>query len=250
MEPSGIPVPDFLAGLTARRRGEAERLIDILRDMTGEPPVMWGPSIIGFGSTTYTLESGRSGQMGEVGFSPRKAALTIYVPEGFDRYGELLDQLGPHKTSVSCLYITSLDKVDEGVLTQILAATFAHHHGSASTSTSVPAKEPATVEEYVASVPSAARPVFDRLRSLIQATIPEATEDVTYKMIGYRTVPGKRARVFISGWKDHVGMYPVPKDEVLENKLVPFRKGKGTLWFQLDEELPEDLIREVVLALV
>lgn len=85
---------------------------------------MWGPSIIGFGAQHYKSEAGREGDMGILGFSPRKASLTIYFYEGFDRYGEELGRLGKHKLSRSCLYINKLADVDLKVLKLMLQSSY------------------------------------------------------------------------------------------------------------------------------
>lgn len=110
-------------------------------------------------------------------------------------------------------------------------------------------KTNSTIDEYVASVPLAARPVFDELRQLVRVTVPDAKEVYSYGIIGYK-IDDKRARVFISGWKDHVAMYPVPRDLELQEKLAPYIRGKGTLWFALNQPLPKPLIANVVGALV
>ena len=94
-----------------------------------------------------------------------------------------------------------------------------------------------------------ARPYFDTLRSIVKSELPDAREVLSYGVVGYK-IDDKRARVFISGWKDHVAMYPIPKDELLRAKLSPYIRGKGTLWFRLDTPLDETLIREIVRALV
>ncbi|WP_022909520.1 iron chaperone [Aestuariimicrobium kwangyangense] len=108
---------------------------------------------------------------------------------------------------------------------------------------------PTTVDEYVASVPPGARPRFDELRSLVRDLLPDAEECLTYGIVGYRTIPGKRARVFVSGWKDHVALYPVPHSDALAGEVAPYVRGKGTLWFGLDDTLPTDLLRRVVAEL-
>ena len=102
--------------------------------------------------------------------------------------------------------------------------------------------KPTTVDEYIAQVPTVARPLLDDMR------LPDAVEVLTYGIVGYK-IDDKRARVFISGWKDHVAMYPIPKDEALQSKLQPYIKGKGTLWFELDQPLPVDLITTTVESL-
>lgn len=126
-KPTDVPVEEFLSGLTERRRDEANVIIDMLREITGEEPRMWGPSIIGFGCHRYKLDSGREGDMGAVGFSPRKASLTIYVPEGFERHVDLLGKIGKHRSSVSCLYLNKLADADLDVLRELLTRTYLHH---------------------------------------------------------------------------------------------------------------------------
>ncbi len=81
---------------------------------------MWGASVVGFGSYHYKYDSGREGDAPRGGFSPRKANMTVYVMPGFSTQQDLLAKLGTHKSSVSCLYITDLDKVDLGVLKEIV----------------------------------------------------------------------------------------------------------------------------------
>lgn len=112
----------FIAGLSdERRRDESRTLLKIMRQVTGEKPVMWGPSIIGFGTYHYKYASGREGDWPRAGFSPRKQAMTVYVMPGFQKQTKLLERLGPHTTGVSCLYLRRLDAVDLGVLREIVA---------------------------------------------------------------------------------------------------------------------------------
>lgn len=114
------------------RRRDAETLLEAMRRITGEPPRMWGPSIIGFGQYHYKYASGREGDAPAASFSPRKAASTIYLPDGVGAYPEKLERLGTHTTGVGCLYISDLDAVDlavlEGIITQsyraVTAGTF------------------------------------------------------------------------------------------------------------------------------
>ena len=105
-----------------------------------------------------------------------------------------------------------------------------------------------TVDAYVASVPEAARPRFDELRQLVKRLFPEGREVVSYGILGYK-IGEKRAKVFVSGWKDHVALYPVPKDKSLQADIVKYQRGKGTLWFPLDEALPIAFLEKVVTAL-
>ena len=85
---------------------------------------MWGDSIVGFGSYALQQRDGTRATWPKIGFSPRKASLTVYVMPGFDGYGELLKQLGPHTTSVSCLYLTNLEKNDMAVLESIFRESY------------------------------------------------------------------------------------------------------------------------------
>lgn len=239
-QPTRVSVESFLQGVSDKRREEAHILIDLMQKISGQPPVMWGPSIIGFGSMHYKYDTGREGDMPVLAFSPRKASLTVYF-EGFDTYAHELSRLGKHKSSVSCLYINKLADIKLEVLRGMLEKSFAH-------STSA-AKKPTTVDQYIATVPPATRPIFDELRQLVKETVPQAKEVVSYGIIGYK-IDDKRARVFISGWEDHVAVYPVPGGDKLQASLAPYIRGKGNLWFSLDEPLPKTLIKTVVKALV
>jgi hypothetical protein len=118
--------PDaFVAALEARRRGEADRLIAMMARVTGAPPVIWTGGMVGFGSYAYTYASGRSGRWLITGFRPAKARLSVYVTNGFAPYAEALARLGPHKHSVSCLYLSALDRIDMGVLEEIVTDSVA-----------------------------------------------------------------------------------------------------------------------------
>lgn len=94
-------------------------LIDIMSEVTGELPKMWGDSIIGFGDYKYTYASGRSGEWMTIGFAPRKSNITIYIMSGFVQFEELMAQLGKYKTGKSCLYIKSLKDIDRALLIQL-----------------------------------------------------------------------------------------------------------------------------------
>ncbi len=121
-------VAGFIAGLPEARR-EAAAIIDAIhRRVTGLEGKMWGPTMIGYGSYDYSYASGRSGTWFRAGFSPRKAALTIYLMGNYcNRQGEadaLFAQLGKHKTGKSCLYINRLADVDLAVLEQLVALSW------------------------------------------------------------------------------------------------------------------------------
>ncbi|MEU5527690.1 DUF1801 domain-containing protein [Micromonospora chersina] len=129
--PTDASVDDFLAAVPDdRRRADAARLCALLREVTGEPPVMWGPSIVGFGSYRYTYGSGRTGDWPLVGFSPRKQQLVVYLVGGYEeRYPSVLARLGPHKTGKGCLYLKRLDDVDESALRELVDRTVRVHRG-------------------------------------------------------------------------------------------------------------------------
>lgn len=85
---------------------------------------MWGKSIVGFGSYHYVYASGQEGDWMAIGFSPLKQSLTLYIMSGFKAYDELMSKLGKYKTGKSCLYIKSLEDVDEGVLKELIKESF------------------------------------------------------------------------------------------------------------------------------
>ncbi|WP_317057166.1 DUF1801 domain-containing protein [Roseovarius rhodophyticola] len=119
-------VADFVANVDPeRRRKEAETLVSFFRDVTGFEPVMWGPSIIGYGRYHYVYASGREGDFLATGFSPRKSALSIYIMPGYADFGNILERLGKHKIGKSCLYINKLDDVDMNVLAELVHAGLA-----------------------------------------------------------------------------------------------------------------------------
>jgi len=111
----------FLQGVAhERRRKDGLRMLEIMQEETAWPPQMWGESIVGFGSYHYKYASGREGDMLRIGFSPRKQSLTLYIAQGFEGFGDLMERLGPHKTSKACLYITRLENIDESVLRTLI----------------------------------------------------------------------------------------------------------------------------------
>jgi Domain of unknown function (DU1801) len=121
-QPTGADVEAFLDAVPdERRRADARTLCALLADTTGEPPVLWGATIVGFGSYHYRYESGHEGTSALVGFSPRKPHLVLYLVGGFeDRHARLLARLGPHKTGKGCLYLKRLDDVDLDVLRELV----------------------------------------------------------------------------------------------------------------------------------
>jgi hypothetical protein len=101
--------PDF-------KRSEAKIIIGMMKRATGEKPKMWGASIIGFGAYHYQYDSGHEGDMPLIGFSPRRAAIVLYLMTGFKDFATLLSRLGKYRTSKACLYINKLADVDQKVL--------------------------------------------------------------------------------------------------------------------------------------
>lgn len=129
---TAVKPADFIAAIdNPTRRADAEVVVRMMAEVSGEPPVMWGPTMIGFGRYRYTYESGRSGEIFRMGFSPRKAQLVLYCGRDFDGAAELIDRLGKLKKSVGCLYVNKLADVELGALRQLFekswAANLAHH---------------------------------------------------------------------------------------------------------------------------
>lgn len=126
-KPTEISVADFIAAVeNPVRRADAETLCALLQEVSGEPPVMWGPSIIGFGRYHYRYDSGHEGDAPRLGFSPRKAQTVLYLMSGYKGQEAALARLGKVKTSVSCMYINRLDQIDLGVLREMAVACLAH----------------------------------------------------------------------------------------------------------------------------
>ena len=107
-----------------QRRSDAVATCELIREVTGAEPAMWGSSIVGFGSYHYKYATGTEGDGPAVGLSARKAALTLYLSTGFDGREELLGRLGPHSIGKSCLYLKKLDAVDQAVLRDLVRAAF------------------------------------------------------------------------------------------------------------------------------
>ena len=115
-------VPGFLKAIAdKKRRDDCKTVAAMMEAVTREKPAMWGPSIVGFGKQHYKYVSGREGDWFTAGFSPRKDSLTLYLIGGFQKHKDLMDKLGKYRTGKSCLYIKSLDDVDQQVLKQLIA---------------------------------------------------------------------------------------------------------------------------------
>lgn len=118
---------EWIEGLpTARRVEDGLRLLEMFNHVTGDRATMWGPSIVGYGSSHYVYASGREGDTCHVGFSPRASAISLYGLLGIPGAADHLERLGPHKVGKGCLYVTRLARVDEQVLREMIAAAWAH----------------------------------------------------------------------------------------------------------------------------
>ncbi|HMK04473.1 MAG TPA: DUF1801 domain-containing protein [Ferruginibacter sp.] len=115
-------VLDFINAVPdEQKRKDSLALVKIMKEQSGFKPKMWGPAIIGFGSCHYKYATGHEGDMPLVGFSPRKAALTLYLNPDFEKRDQLLKQLGKHKRTVACIYIKKLEDVDIKVLEKMIS---------------------------------------------------------------------------------------------------------------------------------
>lgn len=127
-----VSVEAFIDGIADEtRRKDARTLLDVYGRVTGEVPIMWGPSIIGYGRYRYQYASGREGEWMRAAFSPRKANMVVYLIAAYGEPGDkaeegrLLGELGPYKMGKSCLYLTRLEKVNMAVLERLIAHNWA-----------------------------------------------------------------------------------------------------------------------------
>jgi hypothetical protein len=126
--PTKASVPEFIANLDdPQKREDSQTLCALMEKVTKAQPVMWGPSIIGFGTIALHYANGKSLDWPLAGFSPRKDAMTLYIGNGFDGYDELLAKLGKHKVSKACLYIKKLADVDQKVLKKMVEQSVKHY---------------------------------------------------------------------------------------------------------------------------
>ena len=120
-QPTSQSVSDFLKTVVDKKMREECRVVaKMMREATGKRARMWGTSIVGFGSYDYKYASGRGGSWPIVGFSPRSKNLSIYIMPGFSNFDKLMGRLGKYKTGKSCLYIKSLDDVDQKKLKALI----------------------------------------------------------------------------------------------------------------------------------
>ncbi|WP_026952210.1 DUF1801 domain-containing protein [Algoriphagus mannitolivorans] len=125
-KPTYDSVDDFINQVESpKKREDAFQLKKIMEEVTGEKAVMWGPSIIGFGSYHYKYDSGHEGDAPIVGFSPRKAAISLYLLGCATQEAEpLLAKLGKHKKSVACIYANKLADLNPDVLRELIAKSY------------------------------------------------------------------------------------------------------------------------------
>ena len=109
-----------------KQREDCFTILEMMKEVTGLEPKMWGTSMVGFGSYHYKYPSGREGEWFITGFSPRKGNLSIHIMAGCARYGELLQKLGKHKTGVACLYVKKLADIDLATLRALVKESFEH----------------------------------------------------------------------------------------------------------------------------
>ena len=122
-------VEDFLNLIEDnQKREDCFEIVKMMKQVTKKEPKMWGPGIIGFGSYHYKYESGREGDSPQIGFSPRKQNITLYILSGADHENPLLQKLGKHSTGKVCLYIKRLADVDKKVLQELIKESFAKAH--------------------------------------------------------------------------------------------------------------------------
>lgn len=127
--PTDASVDDVIESTAdERRREDAREALDLMREVTGVEPVVWGPSMIGFGRQPYTTADGKEREWFAVGLAPRKAALTFYGLTYYGSNDDLLEHLGPHTTGKGCVYVKKLEALDREVLTEMVRRAWRENH--------------------------------------------------------------------------------------------------------------------------
>lgn len=117
-------VSEFIEGVdSVKKREDSYRLLELFEETTGFEAKLWGPSIIGFGSYHYKYDSGHEGDAPLVGFSPRKAKISLYLAPGEQTREEMLRELGKHTSGASCVYVNKLADIDLDVLKRMIVAS-------------------------------------------------------------------------------------------------------------------------------
>jgi hypothetical protein len=114
--PTSQSIDEFIGGLEPGKQPDARSLIELMREITGEEPVVWGASIIGFGTYHYKSAAGTEGDWMRIGFSPRKAAISLYFNCDVQVFTEELTHFGKHKTGKGCIYVKRLEDIDLQIL--------------------------------------------------------------------------------------------------------------------------------------
>lgn len=123
-KPTAASVAEYIASrANEEQRRDCKRLMALCKRVTGATPVMWGPSIVGYGKYRYTTPAGRSGEMPLAAFAIRGRHLVVYLDCDDATQTELLRQLGPHEMGKSCLYLKRLADIDESVLERLVASS-------------------------------------------------------------------------------------------------------------------------------
>lgn len=120
-KPTGASVEDYIASRANEQQlADCQQLMDLLEIVTGEPPQMWGPSIVGYGSYRYVYESGRTGEAPLVGFAIRGREIVLYIDMQAEEQQSLLSKVGKHRTGKVCLYFKRLADLDSSVLEELV----------------------------------------------------------------------------------------------------------------------------------
>ena len=126
-KPNDKSIADYLNSVeNDTKREDSFTILELMKEVTGVEPIMWGDSIIGFGTYHYKYASGREANWFLTGFSPRVQNLTLYIMDGFDEYDALLGKLGKHSTGKSCLYVKRLENIDLDILREMVEKSVAH----------------------------------------------------------------------------------------------------------------------------
>ncbi|NPC41693.1 DUF1801 domain-containing protein [Nocardioides sp. zg-1230] len=128
-KPNDASVEEVIdAAADERRRDDAREVLDLMREVTGAEPVVWGSSMIGFGRQPYTTADGKEREWFAVGLAPRKAALTLYGLTFYGSNEDLLERLGPHTTGKGCVYVKRVADLDRAVLTEMVDRAWRENH--------------------------------------------------------------------------------------------------------------------------
>lgn len=120
-QPTGADVTAFLNAIAdERKRNDSFALVELMHDVTGAAPRLWGENIVGFGDHHYKYASGREGDWFIVGFAARKQNLTLYLTYGFEQDTDLMAQLGKHSSGKACLYVKRLSDVNLDTLRELV----------------------------------------------------------------------------------------------------------------------------------